>query len=247
MEQQFQIFFDKIKNEMEMQTTTITNNLLQKLEEKLQPIIEENKNLKVKIEVLENKLNKLENEKKKNNVLLFRLQETEKSSLDLLKTVKEIMKNDLNLIVNDSDIQSIYRIGKKNKEKTRPLLISFTNYWKKIEILKNKKRLKDVYIVEDYPKAVLEKRKLLQEQLKEERANGKFAYIKYDRLIVKEGNATNIEKRKREESTSPEKQTNPKKQINMNTSSKTYRTNAYDLMRARPNLNSSSPSRNKTN
>ncbi|CAH2091369.1 unnamed protein product [Euphydryas editha] len=180
MEQQFQIFLDKIKIEMDMQTTIITNSLLQKIEEKLQPIIEENKNLKEKIEVLENKINKLENYKKKNNLLLFRLEETEKTSLDLFNTVKEIMKNDLDILVNDSDIQNIYRIGNRNKDKSRPLLISFTNYWKKVEILKNKKRLKDVYIVEDYPKTVLEKRKLLQEQLKEERAKGKFAFIKYD-------------------------------------------------------------------
>ncbi|CAH2103097.1 unnamed protein product [Euphydryas editha] len=167
MEQQFQIFFDKIKIEMDMQTTTITNSLLQKIEEKLQPIIEENKNLKEKIEVLENKINKLENYKKKNNLLLFRLEETEKSSLDLFNTKKE------------------------QKEK--------------------------------------------------------FTFIKCDRLIVKEGNATNIEKRKGEESTSLGIKTNSKKQINMPTSSKTHRKNAYDLMRDRSNSNSSLPSINKTN
>lgn len=240
------MLFDKMKIEMDRQTKTITNNLLEKMDEKLQPLLEENRKLKEKVEILEKKIYKLENEKKRNNILLFRLEETEKSSLDLLRAVKEIIKNDLNISIDSSDIQNIHRIGNKKDERTRPLLISFTNYWKKAEILKNKKNLRDVYIVEDYPKAVLEKRKLLQQQLKEERAKGNFAYIKYDRLIIKEDNAT-IERRKREQSTSPGIYTNPKKQVNLSSNTKTKSMNAYDLLRARSNSFSSLTSNNKTN
>lgn len=74
--------------------------------------IEENKNLK-KIEGLENKVSKLEIEKKTKNVLLFLLKETKQSSLGLFKTVKEIMKNYLIILVNAGDIQNIFRIGNK--------------------------------------------------------------------------------------------------------------------------------------
>lgn len=59
----------------------------------------------------------MENGKKRNNILLFRLDKTERSSLDLLKTIKEIMKNDLNISIDNSDVQNIYRIGKKKTKR----------------------------------------------------------------------------------------------------------------------------------
>lgn len=55
MEQQFQIFFDKIKIEMAKQSVTITDNLVEKIDEKFQFLFEENRKLKEKVEVLEKK------------------------------------------------------------------------------------------------------------------------------------------------------------------------------------------------
>ncbi|VVD03755.1 unnamed protein product [Leptidea sinapis] len=45
--------------------------------------------------------------------------------------------------------------------------------------------------------------KALQPQLLEERKKGNIAYLKYDKIIIKEPN-TNNDKRKREQSTSPQ-------------------------------------------
>lgn len=57
MEGQFQILFEKIKMEMQSQNAelkdSITNSIMEKMDEKLIPIIEENKNLKTKVEKLE--------------------------------------------------------------------------------------------------------------------------------------------------------------------------------------------------
>ncbi|GBP12045.1 Putative uncharacterized transposon-derived protein F52C9.6 [Eumeta japonica] len=62
--------------------------------------------------------------------------------------------------------------------------------------MKVRKNFKDIYITEDYTKEVLEKRKLLQTRLKEERMKGNFAYLKYDKLVVKENNITKEKKEK---------------------------------------------------
>ncbi|GBP27338.1 hypothetical protein EVAR_18811_1 [Eumeta japonica] len=95
--------------------------------------------------------------------------------------------------------------------------------------MKNKKKLKEIYITEDYSKETLEKRKALKPQLIEERKKGNFAYIKYDQLIVKK-NTNNKDKRKREISTSPQNDPQPRKQQTLNLSTN-KRINAFDMMR----------------
>lgn len=230
MDGQFQMLFDKMKIEMEKQTIII----FEKMNEKLEPLIEDNKIMKIKIEKLEQKIEYLEREKKKNNILFFGLEEKEKSSLELFQTVQEIIKEDLKIILEPNDISNIHRIGIEKENKIRPVLIVFANVWKRSQILKTKRNLKEVYVTVDFPKEVLEKRRELRPKLIEERAKGNFAYIKYDQLIVKEGNQ-NKEKRKRDQSTSPENQTQAKKVVKNTSVIKENRKNAFDMMSPRSN------------
>lgn len=244
MEDQFQLLFDNMKIEMQKQTTELTNTLttelMNKMEEKLQPVLEENKILKLKVENLEKKVEYLERDKKNNNLIIHGLKEEEKSTPDLLKMVKQCFSEELNITLEEYEVNKIYRIGNTNKDgKPKPTLLSLTCGWKKNEIMKNKKKLKECYITEDYPKEVLEKRRSLQPKLNEERKKGHLAYIKYDKLIVKENKNVN-EKRKREISTSPQTEQQPRKQTM--TTSKTNRINAFDMMRARSHSLSTCPS-----
>ncbi|XP_046976530.1 uncharacterized protein LOC124542645 [Vanessa cardui] len=80
------------------------------------------------------------------------------------------------------------RMGKHLEGKVRPIVVTFTTYGRKITILKNKKCIqnKTIYIKEDYPPQVLEARKKLQEKLKKEKKDGKIAYLRYDKPIVRE-------------------------------------------------------------
>lgn len=224
------MLFDKMKIEMEKQTSTI----FEKMNEKLQPLIEDNKVMKNKIEMLENKIKVLEKEKKINNILFFGLEEKEKSPQELFQRVQEIIKQDLKISLESSDVSKVHRIGLTKENKIRPILIVFANNWKKTEILKKKKNLKEVYITEDFPKEVSEKRRELIPKLMEERAKGNFAYIKYDQLIVKEGHL-NKENRKRDLSTSPEDQNLAKKLVCSSSAIKENRKNAFDMMRPKAN------------
>lgn len=233
---------------MEKQTEkihiSVTTTISEKIDEKLTPIMEENKILRSKIETLEEKVISLERENKKNNLILFGLEEKEKDQNELFENVKEKIKNDLHITIENAEINKMHRIGKKATSasgKTRPILMSFVNQWKKTEIVKNKKEFRDVYVAEDYPKAILNKRKELQAQLEEERKKGNKVYIKYDKIVIEEANQTK-ENRKRMPSTSPI-QTN-KHAWNP---TKTNRTNAFDLMRNRSNSFSSTPSSSAEN
>ncbi|CAH2097106.1 unnamed protein product [Euphydryas editha] len=65
------------------------------------------------------------------------------------------------------------KIGKKELDKNRPVVVSLTTKWKKHMILRNRSNLQEgVYIKEDYPKEIIEKRKQLQLQVEEEKKKG---------------------------------------------------------------------------
>ncbi|KAL4712349.1 hypothetical protein ACJJTC_001510 [Scirpophaga incertulas] len=81
----------------------------------------------------------------------------------------------------------VRRLGKKVDGQIRPVLISLTLNWRKLEILKNKKSFpENIYVTEDFPKDVLTKRKDLKKIAEEEKAKGNVAYIHYDKIIIKE-------------------------------------------------------------
>ncbi|VVC95203.1 unnamed protein product [Leptidea sinapis] len=83
---------------MHNQTKEITENIMVKIDEKLQPLLEENTKLKQSVEKLENLVEKTEEEKKSNNIIIFRLKETEKSNLQLtMKIIEELNKIDVDI------------------------------------------------------------------------------------------------------------------------------------------------------
>ena len=48
----------------------------------------------------------------------------------------------LKVKVASDDVEAMYRLGKREQDKTRPLLVRFSNEEKKVEVLKNLKELK---------------------------------------------------------------------------------------------------------
>lgn len=222
-----EIFFERMKLEMSKQT----EDILSRMDEKLMPFSREVEQLKLENQELKTKITSLERARRNNNIILYGLEESENTTLELMEKTTHKISTDLKITLNVRDINEIRRIGKKtdNSNKVRPILISFVNGWRKVEILRNKKKLRSVYISEDYPKEVQEKRKELREKMLEERRKGNYAVLDYDKLVIKENTISN-EKRKRNLSTSPGNSQQPRKQ---HISSKVNRTNAFDLMRGR--------------
>lgn len=236
MDNQFEIFFEKIKLEMEKQTITLTNTLMATLESKLKPILEENIQMKSEIEKLQKRVDFFENQKRKSNLIIYGLKEEEKSSLELLSTLKNIVQNELNIELFDQEITKIHRLGREQRELPRPVLISFGNYWKRLEILKNKKKFKVISISEDFSKETLEKRKALKERLVMERKKGNYAYIKGDTLVVKSNK--NTDNWKRNNTVSPP-HSEESSETKTTPQSKFSKVDAFSLMRqkATPKLN----------
>ncbi|CAG4959719.1 unnamed protein product [Colias eurytheme] len=247
MEEQFQLLFDNMKAEMQRQTAelteSLTKNLLDRMDEKLTPIIEENEQLKQKVSNLEKEMENLKRENKSNNIIIFGLKEGENSTSELFKNIKTAFKEDLNISLEQSEVNKLFRLGKNIvQNKPRPVLCSFLNSWRKDEIMKNKKKFKNIYVSEDYSKEVLEKRKALLPKLKEEREKGNTAFLIYDKLVVKE---SNTDKRKREPTTSPSPSKTQPKKHQVLFSAKVNRKNAFDAMRPRSSSCTNKPTPNQ--
>lgn len=160
------------------------------------------------MENLKKEINYMQKDIRKNNLILHGIEENENNDIDLLQLVLD----NLNSICSKSSIEEwdkweiskVQRLGKRAEGKIRPVLITLTLNWRKIQILKNKKHLPErISVMEDFPKEILTKRKELKIKLQEEIKKGNQAYIRYDQLIIK-GKLN--EKRKRQESNSPTQQ-----------------------------------------
>lgn len=204
---------------MKQQTQTITANVTESIiaviDTKLKPLQEENAALKIEVEILRTKVQGLEKASRKNNLILHGLKETEVDTYDLMKkviTTLDLVTKTAELKQWDEwEISNVYRIGKKNNKKTRPIRISLNLLWRKTEMLKNKKYLPDnIYITEDYPKDIQQKRKELKVKLQEELDKGNEAYIAYDQLIIKDKK----DKRKRMPTDSPNSPSKPIRETN---------------------------------
>lgn len=126
--------FQMMKIELEKQTATITQNvtdsLMQAIDSKIQPLIEENKNLRTEVQTLNKKIKYLEEANKKNNLILHGVKEKENNYEELFNMISSILQMK-NVTVNKYEINKYHRLGLKQEGKTRPIIIAITSYQKR--------------------------------------------------------------------------------------------------------------------
>ena len=162
-----------------------TDGIIRKLEEK---IITLKKNLTDVEKASKEKQREMEDRSRRNNLRIDGIKENDKESWhECEKKVQDIIAKKLGIKTNII-IERAHRTGKKDERKPRCIVFKLLNYKDKELILNNASRLKNtgIFVNEDFSKETLEKRKKLWVDVKKERANGKFATIIYDKLIVKE-------------------------------------------------------------
>ncbi|XP_052738586.1 uncharacterized protein LOC128198269 [Bicyclus anynana] len=186
-------------------TIAVTKNVSESINEKLSTLIEENKNLKLQVQSLDDKIKLMDEQKRRNNIIFFGIKE-EQHRESPMETIINLLGKNMNIHINSTEINNAYRLGKKENNTPRPILVTFTTFWRRNEVLKNKKKLGlGTYVKEDLSKETLEMRKQLLPQLKEERAKGNICYFVKDKIVTKEPKEDKIDKRKRYRSDSPEK------------------------------------------
>lgn len=221
----------KVTEQLNLQTTTIMENIttaiMQKVDDKIKPIMEENVRLKNELEVLNKKILNLEVNSRRNNIVIHGIPEAcEEKHEDLATVVMSTLKA-IEVEIDKSEIVRLQRLGKKIDKgaKTRPILLATTTLERKIQILKNKRKMKtNTYITHDLPKVILQSRK----------------------ENTHENNETNnkeLEKRKRSETPSPSNHNHNHSQSII--SAKIHKKDAFQYLRERShNLSEKSTCKN---
>lgn len=220
---QIQLEMSEQKQQFKIIEENITKNINTNINEKFQNLESKNEQLEKKIVDQERRIDAVEKEIRKKNLVFFGIQENEKSYWELEKTMLTVINEKMNVGCLTQEISSVWRIGKKG-ERTRPIIVSFNSLGKKIEVIKKKKLLQqfDIYVSEDFPIKIIQKRRELRVELKQLLDQGKEAYLKYDKIIIKE-DSNGILRQKRLLSQSP-KENNQKKNKSITQSNKKNKT-----------------------
>lgn len=141
----------------------------------------ENKAIKQELRTIKDTVEKLEKERKKNNVVISGLVTNTNDPKAHEEITKDFIKNNLKINV---EIKSITKINEKTN------IIELKNEKHKKEVMRNKAKLKNlgtterIYINEDMTKKEREKQKQIRSIAKVEKEKGKNVKIGYNKVIV---------------------------------------------------------------
>lgn len=133
---------------------------------------------------------RLDRIERKKNIIIFGMPEDDLEDLYSLETkVLSLFNKFLHLNVHSWEIDFVRRYSHKCGSISKPLAVGLTTMKRKIQIMNHVRKVKTLgmNITEDFPRAVLEKRRTLHKKLERLRREGKYAVLKFDKLFVKEG------------------------------------------------------------
>ncbi|KAI5728665.1 hypothetical protein M8J77_019255 [Diaphorina citri] len=141
-----------------------------------------------KLDKQDSRINKLEKEARKRNVIIYGMNEgPHESFMDLKSKINWILNVKMELGIRGEEIDEFFRLGKKNEEKrNRPIIVKMISSWRKSEIMMSKRKLigTKIFIENDLSEEeILEKRNMIAE-MKNLKAKGHEAYIKGKSLVV---------------------------------------------------------------
>ena len=163
---------------------------IQKLEEKINLMKEELHVIQITkpswaIET-DAKLIDLDDCSRRNNLRFEGIKEHENESWeDCENKIYDLLENKLEMNIV---IERAHRTGKKNKNRSRPIVAQFSFYKDKMNILKNCKKLKNTRfsIFEDFSKETAAIRKEKWQEVLANRGEGMISYLNYRAVICKQ-------------------------------------------------------------
>lgn len=173
--------FKELMCEMKDDIAQLTNSI-HNLKEAVDVISANEKNTSEKVVTLDK-------DKRRKNLIIKGLIETEANTKELEEIVLEFVSTHLKVEIDIRDIDVVFRIGKKkiNYGRSRPILLKLTSERKKIEIMKNKKLLKGTEYYVDL-------------DLSKEAVNEKYEARKLKKLLAKTDKADAYKRPREEES-----------------------------------------------
>lgn len=178
---------------MEVRDTRIEEKLdgfqveILNLKKENQELKQQNKKLLDKLEYQDSRIEILEKQERKKNIVIYGINETtDETDTNVKEKIAEVMKKMEIPIDIKEDIVEVTRLGMPMTNRVRPIRVELKKNNTKEEIMRKTKKLKGstIYVNEDFPKEIQIQRKALIQHLKEARANGDKAILKYNKLII---------------------------------------------------------------
>ncbi len=147
-----------------------------------------NAKLSSKLDATCERLVKLESQSRRDNLLFDGIEECDPNE-DCTQTLRSILKAKL-LISNADQVQIVrcHRLGPKRENPRRPrtIIVKFHWYGDRMAVWNQRKTLKgtQIYMNEDFPKEIQERRRILAPVAKKARGMGKTAFLNVDTLIL---------------------------------------------------------------
>ncbi|KAG5888376.1 hypothetical protein JTB14_031330 [Gonioctena quinquepunctata] len=165
-----------------------TNNLSTVIFAEVENIKAKVQNLEKENEQLKKRLSTIERKAIITNLVFYGKHEaTNDRPENLAEKIRELVLEKLKFPLDKTDINNIFRLGKRSNY-TRLILLSLTTYLKKQKILRNSHKLKGtkISVSGKLLEKELKERQISLEGLKEEKNNSQKATIRGNKLIVEE-------------------------------------------------------------
>lgn len=172
-----------------------SNSLIDNIESKLEKLPD------IALQISD-KNEEVEKNKRKNNLILFKLPESIEAEPDAqlkedCSTLKQIIQERVS--INSTDIVNVFRLGQRQDSKVRPLLVKFKDEAKKWEVLRCAKNLRlfknnvsyPLFMTTDKTPKEQQVQKDLLKELRERKMNGEENLVIKNSSIIKKLNSAN--------------------------------------------------------
>lgn len=144
--------------------------------------------LKKEMEDLFHKLDYLENQSRRSNLLIDGIAEEKGETTGGLEIkIQQMLSEKLGLDGSNIEIEKVHRLGKfQEGRRPRKIIVKLLRFKDRQRILSSTKKLKgtSIYVNEDFSDVVQQRRRELLPQLKAAREKGERAELRYDKLVI---------------------------------------------------------------
>ena len=139
-------------------------------------------------EILEDRCDYFEDYSRRNNIHITGMEEIPggESWEQTAEQVQKLLADKMQL--PDLTLERAHRVGQRTAQRPRPVVARFLRYGDRELVMRNARKLKgtNIYVNDDLCPASQEKRRQQLPHLKQARSEGKIAYFRHTKLIIRE-------------------------------------------------------------
>ena len=160
-------------------------DLLQEKQNKIDSILEKMQKLEAD---QKEKLLDIQSREMRDNLIFYKIPEQrDETAQDCEDKVRNLIEREMNVSsAREIRFHRVHRIGRFNRNKTRPIVAKFAFYPDRETVRKAAKNLEgtNFSVGQQFPKEIMERRKRLVPIMKQAKSAGKDAYISFDKLYI---------------------------------------------------------------